>query len=318
MVATDGRRLTTANSLTLPISRTVIVPRNKFLSWTRLAGESAVGVHRERPLMRFVCGEWDTTVRLIEGTYPNWRQVVPDSNSTATRFSVADADAPLLLEALKTLPGNDQSSKPVTLMTGKPNPRIAACDPDSGVWNYQMLSQSSWDGDEPGITVNRDFLADALKAGFRTFDFQDDMSPLLARYQGNTHVLMPVRGSLPPEVEEAMAKRREQALQAEPVDDDQEQQQEANDEVHDEVEIEPPIRKEINRMIQPKHSGRTDDPNPDLWTQYQAVKEKARELNSAINELGQSIKGFHKEQKTVRVELDNARGVLAKLQSINI
>ena len=68
-------------------------------------------------------------------------------------------------------------------------------------------------------------------------------------------------------------------------------------------------------MIQPKKN--TDD-QPDLWTQYQTIKEKARELNSAIAELGQSIKGFHKEQKTVRTELDNARGVLAKLQSINI
>ncbi len=316
MVATDGRRLTAANSITLPIDKTVIVPTNKFLAWPRLTGETRLGVHPKNNWLQVICGEWEATVRIIEGTYPNWRQVVPGYTDEATRLVISKEDVPVLLDAIKTLPGADQSTKAVTLMTGTPHPRIAACDPESGVWSHQVLPNSTWEGDALGVTVDRSYLADAVKAGFHSFQIMDELSPLLARDNGNTHVLMPVRGNLPPELEEERERRSEQAAQAEQEQSTEEPVPEPVRAEEDE-ETETPIRKETNRMIQPKNNGQTDD-QPDLWAQYQTIKGKARELNSAIAELGQSIKGFHKEQKTVRVELDNARGVLAKLQSINI
>lgn len=305
MVATDGRRLTAANSLTLPIKQSVIVPRNKFLAWPKLTGATQAGFNPKKGWMRLVCGSWEVLIRLIEGTYPNWQQVVPDYTEDTTYFTLAEEDVPVLLDALKTMPSSDESTRPITVMTGTPHLRLAACDPESGHWSYQVLPNSRWDGTALSVTVNRSFLADAVKAGFRTFSIADDLSPLLARDNGNTHVLMPVRGNLPPEIEELQAKRQGEPAEA--------------DTGHEAGENETKTQtKETNRMIQPKTNGRTDDQTPDLWSQYQTVKEKARELNSAIAELGQSIKGFHKEQKTVRTELDNARGVLAKLQSINI
>lgn len=313
MVSTDGRRLTTANSITLPLDKTVILPRNKFLAWPQLDGETRIGVHSKHNWMRITCGVWDATVRTIEGTYPNWRQVVPGYTDEATQFILASADVPVLLDAIKTLPGADHSTKPVTIMTGTPHPRIAACDPESGVWSYQVLANSSWNGEALGVTVNRSYLADAVKAGFRSFQIMDELCPLLARDNDNTHVLMPVRGSFPPELEEELAKRKAEATAG----DDTTAEPTPSPESEKKEETEEPETKENNRMIQPKKNGPTDE-QPDLWTQYQTIKEKARDLNCAIAELGQSIKGFHKEQKTVRVELDNARGVLAKLQSINI
>lgn len=314
MIATDGRRLATANSLSLPFNKTVIMPKSKFLGWSQLNGETQIGIHPKHLWMRVVCGEWDAAVRLIEGTYPNWRQVVPSYTEEATRFVLSEEDVPTLLEAVKTLPGADQSTRPVTLMAGTPHPRIAACDPESGVWSYQALPNSTWHGDALGITVDRSYLADAVKAGFRSFLMQDDMSPLLSRDNGNLHVLMPVRGSLPPELEKAQAKRREQSVKDESAHDEANPSSEAETD----SETETPTRKETSRMIKPKNNGRTDNETPDLWTQFQTVKEKARELNTVVAELGQSIKGFHKEQKTVRSELQNARGALSKLQSINI
>jgi DNA polymerase III subunit beta len=311
MVATDGRRLTSANSITLPIQKTVIVPRNKFLAWPKLQGDTCIGLHPKHSYMRITCGEWDATVRLIEGTYPNWRQVVPASSEEDTRFVLNESDVDLLLEAIRTLPGSDDQTKPVTIIAGTPHPRLAACCRDTGTWSYQVLPNSTWDGNTPAITLNRAYLVDAVKAGFRSFEIRNDLSPLVGRSNGKTHVLMPVRGEVPPEVEETKARNQvEQSPQS-----DADQPDTKPDEEPEETE---PPRKEINIMIQPKQNNRTEDQTPDLWTQYQTVKDKARELNSAIAELGQSIKGYHKDQKTVRVELDNARGVLAKLQSINI
>ena len=328
MVATDGRRLTTANSLSLPIKQTVIVPRNKFLAWPQLKGDTRIGVHAKKIWMRITCGEWDASVRLIEGAYPNWRQVVPGYAEDTTRFALAEQDVPVLLDAVKTLPGADQPFKAVTLVTGTPHPRIAACDPESGVWSYQVLPNSTWNGDALGVTVNRDFLADAVKAGFLAFSIVDDLSPLLARDNGNTHVLMPIRGNLPPELEEEQKRRRVQRLEQAVGEDSKHEEtpsekpdaEAAPESVQDNVGNETTTRKERNRMIQPKKNDeiKGQDQTPDLWSQYQTVRERARELNSAITELGQSIKGYQKGQKSVRVELDNARGVLAKLQNINI
>ena len=55
-----------------------------------------------------------------------------------------------------------------------------------------------------------------------------------------------------------------------------------------------------------------------LWLSYQAVRDRVRELNGALSELGDQLREVRKADKGVRAELKNARGVLAKLQNMSI
>lgn len=71
-------------------------------------------------------------------------------------------------------------------------------------------------------------------------------------------------------------------------------------------------------MINEKKQQDSADDNTDLLGCYQDVRQAARELNSAISQLGRAIKETRRGEKAVRSELGNARDVLAKLQSIQI
>ena len=76
-------------------------------------------------------------------------------------------------------------------------------------------------------------------------------------------------------------------------------------------------------MIQPNDDNPTTstptEPDADqLWNSYQAVRERTRELSTALTQLGQHIKTARKQDKTVKAELDSARGVLKKLQAIEL
>ncbi|MFZ4780015.1 MAG: hypothetical protein ACOYM3_32060, partial [Terrimicrobiaceae bacterium] len=87
MIGTDGRHLFSANSFALPLSDSATIPNHKLLLWRGLvdvpwaiAGQKKSGPKKmETTLVRIAAGDWTLTMKTIEGTYPNWRQVVPNT-----------------------------------------------------------------------------------------------------------------------------------------------------------------------------------------------------------------------------------------------
>lgn len=108
MVATDGRRLTSLNTVTLPFKESHILPTRKFLSWSKLEGPLALGLSKvnEAKWIQLDAGPWTYLTRTVDGTYPNWRQVVPSSRgSHAIVFN--DEDVSLMGKVFPTLAGAD-------------------------------------------------------------------------------------------------------------------------------------------------------------------------------------------------------------------
>ena len=68
IVATDSRRLTVLPCGTLPLAESLIVPSTKFLNWTKLEGDTRIGVGKGVFTLR--CGPWAFTTKVVEGQYP--------------------------------------------------------------------------------------------------------------------------------------------------------------------------------------------------------------------------------------------------------
>lgn len=292
MVTTDGRRLTCCNTLSLPVSESCIIPSSKFLAWNKLDGDMRIGTGRVENALwfRLTVDSWTYQAKTIEGTYPNWRQVVPDSNAVHT-IEFGDKDVDLLKQVLPSFPGNKGTTGEVVVIGENNTVTMSGRDSEEASWSTLALPHSRHSGPDSFAGVDRRYLLQAFDAGFTRFTFADSMSPLHSSDgKGAIHVLMPVRTEKP----EVKAKKPVPV----PVIPTKKE-----DEVID-----------AKREPEPTTKAGADQ----LWITFQNVKDKVRDLNSSITELGNQLRQVKKQDKAVRTELDNARGVLSKLKSISI
>jgi DNA polymerase-3 subunit beta len=195
MVATDGKRLTCYEVGTLPIAESAVLPLSRFIAWSRLTDPVKLGAASGKTgtWIRLECGPWSAAIRGVEGVYPNWRHVVPDDTAAKVSFTLSPEDAELLRKALPTFPGHEEHAPSIRL-SGKDG---RLCAMGRGIedkkWTTLELSGSTSSG-EPQAGVNRQFLVDALAAGFRQFGVTENEGPLVARDgAGGLHILMPMR-----------------------------------------------------------------------------------------------------------------------------
>jgi len=196
LVATDGRRLTCCNSMSLPIQTKhgVIVPITKFLIWTGLGDECSLGIGTRKTSGWFClkAGPWTYQAKLVEGQYPNWRQVLPGRDDMQHQIAFADPDVLAIKKLLPTLPGGDGvaiacAADGMVALTG----RNAG---DKAETSVSLTAGTRYTGTGACMRVNREYLLDALMAGFRNFGFQDTCCPLRSDDgAGGIHVLMPHR-----------------------------------------------------------------------------------------------------------------------------
>lgn len=182
LVATDGRRLCCCNSMKLPLldGASVIIPSSKFLLWNGLGDEAELGVETLKGTTR-ICvkaGPWTYRVKAVDGEFPNWRQVIPASDSPVHRISFSEAGVKALLRLLPSFPGKEG----VALEGGKDGIlTLRSIAPENGKTLAIPLNDgSSYTG--PGCTsyLSRDYLLAALNAGFSNFMFTDTLGPLLS------------------------------------------------------------------------------------------------------------------------------------------
>ncbi|MEI6337283.1 MAG: DNA polymerase III subunit beta [Verrucomicrobiota bacterium] len=190
LVGTDGRHLFSANSFTLPLPESVTIPNHKLLLWRgladlpwALAGEKK----RDSVLVRITAGDWTLTLKTIEGNYPNWRQVVPNTEEQRTTVTLPEEHE--FTKLVAGLPGADTNNKPVDLVIE--NGAVAVKD-SSGASSI-VLEGAKAKGPDIKIRLNRDYFAKALDYGLTTIGLIDGMSALHFTREGRQMVVMPLR-----------------------------------------------------------------------------------------------------------------------------
>jgi DNA polymerase-3 subunit beta len=195
LVATDGRRLAMADSdLDFPAAneKDVIIPTKAVQELLRLLGDSGdVVVKLADNQISFTVNNSMLCSKLIEGNYPNYRQVIPGDSTVRV---VIPREA--LLETVRrvSLLSSDKSNS-VRLVFSPNRIVVNANSPDVGEAEETM--DVAYDGEPMQIAFNPEFLQAPLRA-LETenvyLDLIDEMSPGVLRIEGSfLYVLMPMR-----------------------------------------------------------------------------------------------------------------------------
>ncbi len=329
LVATDGRRLTCCNSLKLDLGTTggqdgkeedagVVVPATKFLAWQGLPGEASFGVSRGKTATR-VCiraGSWTYVVKTIAGRYPNWRNVVPGEAGMTHRIAFADAEAASLRQLLPRLPGQDAIA-----LEGADGRVVLRVADDAGKPLALPLASAVYEGGGCRLLLDRRHLLDALDAGFRNFLFADTVSPVVSRDGiGGMHVLMPMRDTGKPPVAESEPSHASHASAAPaPATTTPTTPTKQTEKPQEKNEMKPE-----SPNVQTPAPASTPQPSPSaaaldaLQASFEAAKTKLREAQSALVEVGASLRDAIREERQRRTEAESVRSTLRKLQSIRV
>ena len=209
IVGTDGRRLYLRETAALASGHDVILPTATvgiLQTPALLAHEWRFGVAATADYAAFEAGPWRLVTKLIEGYYPNYRQVIPDTTHFASAKLTLETHH-RLCEVLAKLPPPEPGKQCVTLRFYPDRLGIESASPKVSLAVLGICS------DAPVISVfDRYFLLDALSLGPGTFRIVNAIEPMIYEAGGAIHILMPRRseagpGSIEdPELEAASAR----------------------------------------------------------------------------------------------------------------
>ncbi len=196
MVATDSYRLAMREvdleqSVTEPVR--ILVPARTLDELVKILPDTkeevAVGVGENQAVFRF--GETTFVSRLIEGQFPNYEQLLPESYETRV---VADKEE--LLAAVKRVSLFALHSSPLRLLLEDGRARLSAASQDVGGATEEVSVEQ--EGGSIEIALNHQFLADGLSsvAGDRVaIELTTPLKPGLVKSLEDEHLylIMPVR-----------------------------------------------------------------------------------------------------------------------------
>ena len=196
MVATDSYRLAVRDLIgqqVLSADQKVLVPHRALNELQRLVnGVDQVTVRLGDRDATFEVGNTRLTTRLIEGDFPNYRQLIPPSHP-----NVLTVEREALLEAIRRVKILAKDATPVKLQMGGDTLRLTAITQDVGNAVEELDAQFS--GSELTVAFNPDYFAagvEACQGDAVTLSTLDALKPAVVRGVGHDdylYLLMPVR-----------------------------------------------------------------------------------------------------------------------------
>ena len=314
-IGTDGRHLYRSNSMKLPTRGDVILPYHCLLDWKSLQGDQDWRLAVEKEHFRFSGRDWRITGKVIEGNYPNWKQVVPRENAFSSKLILAPAALDGMVSLLKTLPGDKTQEKPVGLHCTKDGLELLARARHDDPFT-RVPVQAEFTGAPITVFVNRDYLGKALSFGLNRLEFADGMSPVRLREEGSPRrdfIVMPVR-----------------VVPAEPSTESPEPAAPA-------ITPEPPTTPDTTPNTTPDtpaenmntrtHS--TTPPSPreqtgeiaalDLASEsLQLLRDLLRNMQTQLSDLATALKQARNEQRTTEREVRQVRSTIRTLQKVEL
>jgi DNA polymerase-3 subunit beta len=195
LVATDGRRLAlTENEVEFPKEAEceIIVPTKAVVELIRiLKDEGSVKIHAGKNQASFEFDDVMLMTKLIEGIYPNFRQVIPAQ--CEQRIAV---DREVLLTALKRVALlTSEKSSSIKLTFGKNKLKISASSPDVGEAHESMAIK--YNAKEIQVAFNPEYIMEPLRNLVNDeiyVELTDELSPGVIKCDVPfIYVLMPMR-----------------------------------------------------------------------------------------------------------------------------
>ncbi len=195
MVATDSYRLAVRDlpeSAVLASGQKVIIPGRALGELARVIGDADLTVRLGEREATFESGTTRVSTRLIEGEFPNYRNLLPSSYPNLLTVGKAS-----ILEAIRRVKILAQDSTPVRLALGGTSVKLTAITQDVGGAEEEI--DAAYEGTEMTVAFNPDYLSagiDAIDSDDVTLATMDPMKPAVLRGVGQDdylYLLMPVR-----------------------------------------------------------------------------------------------------------------------------
>ena len=192
MVATDSYRLAVRDLPSINVELAGLVPVKALRELKRTIGDSKLKVAIGAREATFASQRGILTARLIEGTFPNYRQLIPESYPNQVKV---DRDA--LLEAVDRASLVAEDHIPVRLQLSSDGLDLSVTRQDVGGEAEHIAA--SYSGDEMEIAFNSRYLNDGLsvvEGDDVLLDLMDPLKPGVLRGSGSEeflYLLMPVR-----------------------------------------------------------------------------------------------------------------------------
>lgn len=196
MVATDGHRLAlTSGELDLPLEAKVLVPKKGLQELKRLLdgikGEVLVGFEQKNLVLR--TQRLVMTIRLIDGEYPDYRKVIPESSEKIIRVNRLALLQGLRKAAILT----SERNKGINVDVSKDQIEVSATHPDLGM--AKDVVDAEYEGDPISFIVNVGYLIEALgviDTDMLTMEYLKEGAPVILRpYPAKDYfnLVMPMR-----------------------------------------------------------------------------------------------------------------------------
>lgn len=198
LVSTDSYRLAVRDlpgTSVLDSDQSVLIPSRALSELTRALGEhETVALRLGERDASFSVGGTEVVTRLIEGDFPNYRGLIPDTYPN--KLTVGRAE---LLDAVRRVRLMAQEATPIRLNMSGDGLELVAVTQDVG--QAQEALDASYEGDELTVAFNPDYLIDGIEVtpGEEiTLQTVDALKPAVMRSAANDdflYLLMPVRVS---------------------------------------------------------------------------------------------------------------------------
>lgn len=206
IVGTNGRVLFSSNSMHLPLKQSVILPDHPLWKWKPLADSRPwtlrLGKDKHRAeVFRLESQAGAVTGRLLDGPYPNYRQVIPGSAQFTTTVTLSDTALEAVTRLLPRLPGKQLANRPVGLHFEKGRFGLLARAENDEPWILHPVDRCEMKGPDVTVYLDRDYLAKAMSFGLHRISTGDSVSPLQFSRGGDIMIVMPVRAIAPDRIE---------------------------------------------------------------------------------------------------------------------
>lgn len=196
MAATDGYRLSEKKVSTLDNDVSAIVPMQTLQDVARVMPDDCdeVEILLDTQQIRFLMGDIEITSRLIDGTYPDYRQLIPAS--TEISF-VAQKDDLVRISKIASLFARESGGS-ITIKTDTVAGTVSIHSLASQIGENTSELQTKPSGDGQ-ITLNSRYLIEALGViddAEIDFGFSGKLAPCVVRPHKNddyTHIIMPLK-----------------------------------------------------------------------------------------------------------------------------
>lgn len=195
LVATDSYRLAVKEVVVKEASedRSAIIPGRALAEFGRHMTPGEVpAINLGETQASLEAGSSRLVTRLIEGEFPNYKQLIPDRYPNKLMVSAAELGAAVVRVGLVA-----QTNTPVKLHLGR---EVQVTASETGVGDaWEMIEGAEYEGEPMVAAFNQRFLGDGLEgveSESATIEFIDPTKPALIRGAGHEdfmYLIMPVR-----------------------------------------------------------------------------------------------------------------------------